>query len=71
LLLHAYATRTGNDDLDVMAVPLTVDGATLMPGRPVTVFREPSLKTNNSLFFYGGAAGYDVTLDGKTSLVIG
>ena len=54
---------------DVMAVPLAVDGTTLTPGRPITLFREPSLKTNNSLFFYGGAAGYDVTPDGKTFFV--
>jgi hypothetical protein len=52
-----------------MAVPLTMDGSTLMPGRPAVLFREPSLKTNNSLFFYGGAAGYDVMPDGKTFFV--
>ena len=54
---------------DVMAVPVTVDGTTLTPGRPLTLFREPTLKTNKSLFFYGGAAGYDVTPDGKTFFV--
>ena len=54
---------------DVMAVPLTMKGSALTPGRPITLFNEPSLKTNNSLFFYGGAAGYDVTPDGKSFFV--
>jgi Tol biopolymer transport system component len=60
-----YVSSTG----DVMAVPLTVDGAELRPERPVVLFNEPSLKTNSSLFFYGGAAGYDVAADGRRFLV--
>jgi hypothetical protein len=53
----------------VMAVPLSIENGELAPGRPVTLFTEPSLKTNNSIFFYGGAAGYDVTADGSRFLV--
>jgi Tol biopolymer transport system component len=36
---------------------------------PIALFSEPSLRANNSLFFYGGAAGYDVAPDGKRFLV--
>jgi hypothetical protein len=32
-------------------------------------FTEPSLATQNSVFFYGGAAGYDVSPDGQRFLV--
>jgi dipeptidyl aminopeptidase/acylaminoacyl peptidase len=60
-----YVSLTGA----VMAVPLTVEKDHLTPGRPVTLFTELSLRTNNNLFFYGGAAGYDVTPNGQRFLV--
>jgi Tol biopolymer transport system component len=62
---HFYVSSAG----DVIAVPMTIEGEMLTPGRPITLFTEPSLKINNSLFFYGGAAGYDVTADGSRFLV--
>jgi Tol biopolymer transport system component len=60
-----YVSLTGT----VMAVPLEVENGEPRPGRPVTLFAEPSLRTNNNLFFYGGAAGYDVTPDGQRFIV--
>ena len=53
----------------VMSVPLSIENGELTPGRPVPLFTEPSLKTNNVIFFYGGAPGYDVTPDGNRFLV--
>ena len=44
-------------------------GADGRPGTPVALFRERSLRVNNYLFFYGGAAGYDVARDGSRFLV--
>jgi Tol biopolymer transport system component len=52
----------------VMAVALAGDDA-LTPGPPVALFSEPSLKTNNNVFFYGGGAAYDVSRDGQRFLV--
>ena len=60
-----YVSLTGA----LTAVPLTVEKDHLTAGRPVTLFTEPSLRTNNNLFFYGGAAGYDVTPNGQRFLV--
>jgi serine/threonine protein kinase/Tol biopolymer transport system component len=53
----------------VMAVALSVSSSELTAGSPVPLFTEPSLRVNNSMFFYGGAAGYDVSRDGKRFLV--
>ena len=53
-------------DGTVMAVPLSADGA---PGTPITLFKEPSLRLNNYVFFYGGAAAYAASRDGKRFLV--
>ena len=60
-----YVSQTGT----VMAVALGLETDELVPGRPVALFTEPSLRANNNVFFYGGAAGYDVTPDGKRFLV--
>ena len=60
-----YVSRTG----ELVAVPLSADADGLTPGRPIVLFTEPSLKPNNSLFFYGGAAGYAVAPDGKRFLI--
>jgi Tol biopolymer transport system component len=53
----------------VTAVPLNIVNEELIPGTPLPLFTEPTLGTNNNVFFYGGAAGYDVTPDGKRFLV--
>ena len=52
----------------VMAVAADT-GANFTAGVPHALFTEPSLRINSSLFFYGGAAGYDVAADGKRFLV--
>jgi len=39
------------------------------PGVGVPLFTERTLRTNNNVFYYGGAAGYDVTPDGARFLV--
>jgi Tol biopolymer transport system component len=55
-----YVSLTGT----VMAVPLTLaDQPTA--GVPVPLFTEASLQGSNNVFFYGGAAAYDVTADGR------
>ncbi|HJR58897.1 MAG TPA: protein kinase [Vicinamibacterales bacterium] len=60
-----YVSLTGT----VTAVPLGAVGDELIPGTPMPLFTELTLGTNNNVFFYGGAAGYDVTSDGKRFLV--
>jgi hypothetical protein len=35
----------------------------------VALFKEPSLRVNNYVFFYGGAAAYAVSRDGSRFLV--
>jgi dipeptidyl aminopeptidase/acylaminoacyl peptidase len=60
-----YVTHAGT----VMAVPLRVEGQELVAGSPMPLFSEPSLRINNSVYFYGGAAGYDVSRDGQRLLV--
>ena len=49
-----------------MAVSLGADDT---PATPVRLFTEPSLKVNSSVFFYGGAAAYDVSADGSRFLI--
>jgi serine/threonine protein kinase len=53
-------------DGTLMAVPLSVDGA---PGTPTALFKETSLRVNNYVFFYGGAAAYAPSRDGQRFLV--
>ena len=53
-------------DGTLMAVPLNADG---VPGPPVALFKEPSLRVNNYVFFYGGAAVYAPSRDGQRFLV--
>ena len=53
-------------DGTMMAVSLGADDT---PATPVRLFTEPSLKVNNSVFFYGGAAAYDVSADGSRFLI--
>lgn len=60
-----YVSLTGT----LMAVPIEVEKGELRPARPAALFDEPSLRTNNNVFFYGGAAGYDVTPDGQRFIV--
>ena len=52
----------------LMAVPV-VDPQEVAVGAPVPLFTERSLQINNSLFFYGAAAAYDVDGLGKRFLV--
>jgi Tol biopolymer transport system component len=56
-------------DGTLMAVPIRTTKAEVTPGVPVRLFTEPTLRTNNHLFYYGGAAGYDVAADGSRFLV--
>lgn len=51
------------------AVPVTVTAADVIPGIPVPLFTEPTLRRNNSVFYYGGSAAYDVSKDGSRFLV--
>jgi eukaryotic-like serine/threonine-protein kinase len=44
-------------------------GADFTASAPVALFTDAGLRVNNSLFFYGGAHGYDVAADGKRFLV--
>ena len=53
-------------DGTMMAVSLGPDGS---PATPVRLFTEPSLRVNSSVFFYGGAAAYDVVADGSRFLI--
>jgi Tol biopolymer transport system component len=53
-------------DGTLMAVPIGPEGT---PGPPVALFKEPSLRVNNYVFFYGGAAAYAVSRDGSRFLV--
>ena len=39
------------------------------PGTATVLFTERSLRVNNYVFFYGGAAGYAVSKDGSRFLV--
>ncbi len=57
-----YVAKDGT----VMAVPVGSDGT---PAAPIALFKEPSLRVNNYVFFYGGAAGYAVARDGLHFLV--
>jgi Tol biopolymer transport system component len=52
----------------MMAVPV-LDLKEFAAGAPVALFNEPSLRINNSVFFYGGAAAYDVDREGRRFLV--
>jgi Tol biopolymer transport system component len=60
-----YVTLDGT----VMSVPIKATTNELIPGVPAPLFTEPTLRTNNHLFYYGGAAGYDVATDGSRFLV--
>lgn len=51
-----YVTPGGT----VMAVEVKPSGSELNPQPPSPLFTEPSLRVNNEVFFYGGAAAYDV-----------
>jgi eukaryotic-like serine/threonine-protein kinase len=57
-----YVARDGS----LTAVKLDRNGE---PGSPVILFRERSLRINNSARFYGGAPAYSVTSDGSRFLV--
>jgi serine/threonine protein kinase/Tol biopolymer transport system component len=52
----------------LMAVPVT-NPKEFAAGVPVPLFTASSLRVNNSMFFYGGAAAYDVDRDGRRFLV--
>jgi Tol biopolymer transport system component len=54
---------------DLVAVPLTPEGNGLAAGQPQTLFSDSTLRVNNGLFFYGGAAAYDVEAGGRTFLI--
>jgi Tol biopolymer transport system component len=56
-------------DGTLTAVPVTLSPDDVTAGVPVPLFTEPTLRTNNNVFYYGGAAAYDVTPDGKRFLV--
>ena len=56
-------------DGTLMAVPVTLAPGEVTAGVPVSLFTERTLRTNNNVFYYGGAAAYDVTADGKRFLV--
>ena len=60
-----YVSLTGT----LMAVPVTVGTDEVSPGVPLALFTEPSLRTNNNVYYYGGAAAYDVSRDGLRFLV--
>ncbi len=60
-----YVSLTG----ELVAVPLTPEGNALGPGQAQTLFTDSTLKVNNGLFFYGGAAAYDVEAGGRTFLI--
>ena len=56
-------------DGTLTAVPITLPKDEVTAGVPVPLFTEHTLRTNNNISYYGGAAGYDVTLDGAPFLV--
>ena len=56
------------NDGTLMAVPMGA-GTDMAPGTPVALFREPSLRLNNYVLFYGGAAAYAAAPDGSRFLV--
>ena len=56
-----YVSTSGT----LMAVPVSADNGELIAGTAVALFTEPSLRINSSVFFYGGAAAYDVDRDGR------
>jgi Tol biopolymer transport system component len=56
-------------DGTLTAVPITLSKDEASAGVPVPLFTERTLRTNNNIFYYGGAAGYDVTPDGQRFLV--
>ena len=56
-------------DGTLTAVPITLAVDEVTAGVPVPLFTERTLRTNNNVFYYGGAAAYDVTPDGKRFLV--
>jgi Tol biopolymer transport system component len=60
-----YVTQAGT----MMAVSVTLSRDDVKAGVPSALFTEPTLRTNNNVFYYGGAAGYDVTADGRRFLV--
>jgi Tol biopolymer transport system component len=56
-------------DGTLTAVPVALSTDEVIAGVPVPLFTEPTLRRNNNVFYYGGAAAYDVTPDGKRFLV--
>ena len=60
-----YVTPDGT----LTAVPVKLTRDEVSPGVGVPLFTERTLRTNNNVFYYGGAAGYDVTPDGARFLV--
>ena len=56
-------------DGTVSAVQVALSANDVAAGVPVRLFTEPSLRTTGNLFYYGGAAGYDVMPDGKRFVV--
>jgi len=56
-------------DGTLTAVPVTFSSDDVSAGVPVPLFTERTLRTNNNVFYYGGAAAYDVTPDGRRFLV--
>jgi Tol biopolymer transport system component len=56
-------------DGTLTAVPVTLSTDEVRAGVPMPLFTERTLRGNNNVFYYGGAAAYDVTPDGKRFLV--
>ena len=56
-------------DGTLTSVPVTLSADEVTAGVPVPLFTERTLRSNNNVFYYGGAAAYDVTPDGKRFLV--
>ena len=56
-------------DGTVMSVPIRTTKNEVTAEAPAPLFTEPSLRVNNNLYYYGGAAGYDVAADGSRFLV--